>query len=288
MKKVMGRRILKEKGSLDLGPLCLHHAQRCVFFLAAVIGLFFSSLSFADDGPVIEHQEMETAPAGETILIRAEITDSDGVFDPVLLYRVKGQSSFRRKEMKQVGETTYEAKIPGAFVTGPIEYFLEAFDENGNGPARFGDEGFPIEISIPESGAPPASAGDENAEAWELDTDETDESLGDPEGQDGFGESDRQGVDGASGGDESNAAIGAGRKPKGSADESESTPVGLYAGIGVGVGAVVLVVAVAAVSAMVAGVWLFWPTTTEEPSDEVKIIVGAPVPVNALTAGGRQ
>jgi hypothetical protein len=43
---------------------------------------------------------------------------------------------------------TYGADVPAELLTGDVEYFIEAFDTNGNGPARAGDETAPFVITF--------------------------------------------------------------------------------------------------------------------------------------------
>ena len=58
--------------------------------------------------------------------------------------------------MKKV-EDGYEAVIPAEQVTKAVVYFIEAFDEQGNGPAREGTPEQPIRVLVydPDEGAPP-------------------------------------------------------------------------------------------------------------------------------------
>ncbi|MDP2343196.1 MAG: hypothetical protein Q8O67_19720 [Deltaproteobacteria bacterium] len=81
-------------------------------------------------------------------LIVAGIADESGVFDPTLLFRLKGGAAFDRVPMKPMGADQpgrYEAVVPAAVATaGDVEYLIEAFDVEGNGPARAGTEAGPL------------------------------------------------------------------------------------------------------------------------------------------------
>ena len=103
----------------------------------------------ADDleAPVIEHQPIREAPLYEPINFRVQINDDSMIFAPSLYYRYAGQLEYRTLEMKETARA-YVAQISGSEVTGDIEYFLEAFDEHGNGPARTASPKQPIRIAV--------------------------------------------------------------------------------------------------------------------------------------------
>ncbi|HEY1099942.1 MAG TPA: hypothetical protein VGF99_13490, partial [Myxococcota bacterium] len=108
------------------------------------------------DPPVIVHDAPVCAPPVEGVLppciVAATITDESGVFDPTLLVRLRGVSAYDRVAMKPVvGEPDrYAAAIPSAIAAaGDVEYLIEAFDEQGNGPARAGTENAPLLVVKP-------------------------------------------------------------------------------------------------------------------------------------------
>lgn len=111
--------------------------------------------------PRIDHEQIESAPIGRPLEVRATILDESGVFDPALLYRVDKRGSFLRLPMAPVdGEPDrFRAEIPAELVSDDLEYFIEAFDEQGNGPARFGDENVPVLVRVLKT-AEPARAPD--------------------------------------------------------------------------------------------------------------------------------
>lgn len=121
-----------------------------LFFWALVASLgFVSSTARAADStaPTIEHQRITEAALYETIRFRVEINDESAIFAPSLYYRYVGEIEYRSLEMKETARA-YVARIEGGEVTGDLEYFLEAFDEHGNGPARDGSPKFPIRIAV--------------------------------------------------------------------------------------------------------------------------------------------
>jgi hypothetical protein len=133
-----------------------------------------SPVAAADsDPPTISHDEVKTGKLGRPIAISATITDPAGVFDPVVLYRVGGEGRFLRQPMQPVeGKADiYVAMIPGEVVSGDLEYFIEAFDNNGNGPARYAEEELPVSIRVlataeplPDPETPPPDDGDNGGE----------------------------------------------------------------------------------------------------------------------------
>lgn len=103
--------------------------------------------------PVIGHTPVAHAPRKSELIIRARITDESDVFAPSVSYRLAGQSErWRSVAMKSVEgeEDTYTAAIPGSDVTGDLEYFIEAFDALGNGPATVGRADAPLRVLATE------------------------------------------------------------------------------------------------------------------------------------------
>lgn len=108
--------------------------------------------------PTITHAPPAQHDGTGPLLLVATIVDDSGVFDPALLVRAPG-GAFERVAMQPVADQvdTYAAEVPAALLAGDLEYLIEAFDENGNGPARAGDEAAPLRIAfvVPPLVAPP-------------------------------------------------------------------------------------------------------------------------------------
>ncbi len=102
--------------------------------------------------PAITHVRVESAPHGAPIAIRAKIEDASAVFAPTLMFRIRGTTEFDAIELKKKG-AEYEAAIPAEQVTADLEYFIEAFDEQGNGPARVGSPEKPNVVRVYRPGA---------------------------------------------------------------------------------------------------------------------------------------
>lgn len=115
------------------------------------------------DPPAVTHDEVKSGRVGVPVVVRATIADPSGVFDPAVLYRVGGEGEFLRLSMEGgEGGGAYEAVIPGEVVSDDLEYFIEAFDQRGNGPARYADADLPVKVPVlttAEPIAPPTGTG---------------------------------------------------------------------------------------------------------------------------------
>jgi hypothetical protein len=121
----------------------------------------------ADDttAPVIVHTPLATAAKGP-LKITAKITDESKFF-PQVFYRYGGQREYDKPlDMKKVRGTKdqYEATIP--FKADAVEYYLEAYDEFGNGPARAGTPEAPNKVDA--SGGESAPVAEEKLGAAEV------------------------------------------------------------------------------------------------------------------------
>ncbi|MBI1946877.1 MAG: hypothetical protein HYS27_14370 [Deltaproteobacteria bacterium] len=99
------------------------------------------------EAPVITHTPPAQHDGAGPLIIEAAIVDDGGVFDPALLVRAPG-GSFERVPLKPVEgkPDSYAAEVPAALLAADLEYLIEAYDENGNGPARAGDEATPLRV----------------------------------------------------------------------------------------------------------------------------------------------
>lgn len=104
--------------------------------------------------PTITHVRVTEAPQGEPLVVRARIDDESDVFAPAVYFRAEGEGEFVSLPMKKVSNG-YEAIIPGQQVSGSLEYFIEAFDVEGNGPAHEGSPEAPIRVSTYRPGKKP-------------------------------------------------------------------------------------------------------------------------------------
>ncbi len=113
-------------------------------------------------GPVVAHTPVTSAAPGGFVKVMAKVTDDVKVF-PQVFFRYDPAGQYEKAlDMKPVkGEPhVYGANIPtrGAVV----EYYVEAYDEQGNGPGRVGSPEAPIHVTVgkeePRASSQPAPA----------------------------------------------------------------------------------------------------------------------------------
>jgi hypothetical protein len=112
----------------------------------------FAGAARADDTqpPEITHTPLEKAPKGHPVRIHAKIVDQSKFF-PQVFYRWDGKAFEKPLDMKKARgkktpANTYEASIP---IKGEsLEYYIEAYDEFGNGPARAGTPEAPFKVQL--------------------------------------------------------------------------------------------------------------------------------------------
>lgn len=107
------------------------------------------------DPPQLSHLPLGQAAQGRDLRIEAMITDASGVFAPTLSWRVAGGSWKKVPLVPSPDGMSYAATVPGAEITGDVEYFLEAFDKANNGPSSAGSAASPFVARVPAAAAPP-------------------------------------------------------------------------------------------------------------------------------------
>ncbi|MBN2359914.1 MAG: hypothetical protein JXR83_10705 [Deltaproteobacteria bacterium] len=149
----------------------------------------------------MSHQPITRAVIGEPIEIRTTITDQSGVFEARLHYRLAGGGEFLSASLVKTTGDEYVASIPAGAVTGDIEYFLEAFDIHGNGPALVGSQPKPLRIAVAAAAASSSDAGVTGSDAGTINSDSTDAGssgglpdIGSGSGQTEDGEGDGTGL----------------------------------------------------------------------------------------------
>ena len=112
----------------------------------------------ADDDtrpPVIAHAPALKALRGDELKVSAHIVDDkSGVFSPQLCFRNSFSGDFECGALLPAGGDEYVFTIPARAVTDGLAYYLEAFDNAGNGPARSGTPASPHLVYLEEKGAP--------------------------------------------------------------------------------------------------------------------------------------
>ena len=128
-------------------------------FALALFALLSSPAARAGDStpPSIAHIPAHSI-AGQPIHVQAHITDESRIF-PQVFYRYGSTGPFEPPvDFKKVKgqKDEYEATIP--YKPGPIDYYLECYDEFGNGPARAGSPESPLRVTFEEPPAMPLPA----------------------------------------------------------------------------------------------------------------------------------
>lgn len=120
-------------------------ARGCAF----VIVSSFCALAAAEDNlpPQIVHEPCEFYQKGKPFTIIARIYDDSPLFDPKVVYRSSRVKDWRSASFsKAAGTDDFKATIRSRDLRGSLEYFIETFDENGNGPARYGSPDAPVRV----------------------------------------------------------------------------------------------------------------------------------------------
>jgi hypothetical protein len=114
-----------------------------------------SAFAADTDPPTIVHTAVTEASPGAPLKIFADIADESEIFEPKVHYRLVGSKEFLTMSMMRSTGATFSATIPDTAVTGDLEYFIEAYDAQGNGPSRFGSEKAPQRVRVVTAPPPP-------------------------------------------------------------------------------------------------------------------------------------
>ena len=144
------RAYLKESPEGHLAAQARELAERCEHADAG------GDANVAEDDstpPTIAHEPVARAVRGEDLKIVARISDDKtGVFNPQLCWRNLFSTDYECGTLASTGGDAYELSIPGKAVNDGLAYYLEAFDNAGNGPARSGDPKSPYAVAVEEKG----------------------------------------------------------------------------------------------------------------------------------------
>src|SRR2546421_2366009 len=110
--------------------------------------------------PAITHAALTQALKGKSVEINARLVGDTGVQGAAVMFRHAGEREYKLLPMGNIGADDYTATIPAAMTTSDLEYYVEAFDQYGNGPARSGAPNVPYALRImdPAPAAVPAPA----------------------------------------------------------------------------------------------------------------------------------
>lgn len=124
--------------------------------LHSALALATVALGATPAAPVVVIEHFGPVPTAEGLSLEARIVSTAGlkVFDPAAFVRVVGSGEFQRLPMVPVPGDKFRAALPPALAAADCEYFLEAFDEEGNGPFRKGSPDKPLKLSRPAPARP--------------------------------------------------------------------------------------------------------------------------------------
>ena len=98
--------------------------------------------------PRVLHEVVRTATLGTNIDVVVRFEDQSQIFEPKLYFRRVGEDTFNAIDLIVRGNGKWVGTIPASLVTRDLEYFLEAFDVFGNGPAWHGTQERPHFIKV--------------------------------------------------------------------------------------------------------------------------------------------
>ena len=128
-----------------------------------------SSPALAEDHepPRIRHTPVLSSTPGKPIEISARITDDLGeVAFPRVYFRRVGETKYSVVTLRRAGER-YAASIPTmAVTTDGVEYYIEAFDSRGNGPAQHGSAEAPHRVEVAAAASRPARPAPPATRPW--------------------------------------------------------------------------------------------------------------------------
>jgi len=105
--------------------------------------------------PQIVHEPCGFYKRGQPFEIQARFLDESKLFDPKVIYRGRNETFWKNSPfIKQSTSEDFSATVKAKDLTGTLEYFIEVFDEWGNGPARYGSPEAPVLVE--PSRDPPA------------------------------------------------------------------------------------------------------------------------------------
>lgn len=130
--------------------------KRCIGLLWILI-LAWPMETWAVDTlmPSIVHEGCVEFSPGQSFVIWARFEDESQLFDPKVIYRTGPNRPWTPIPLiKEPGTEDFKAVIPAHELGKTLEYFIEVFDEFGNGPARMGSPDAPLRVMASASPAP--------------------------------------------------------------------------------------------------------------------------------------
>ncbi|MBI5545606.1 MAG: hypothetical protein HY901_17100 [Deltaproteobacteria bacterium] len=110
----------------------------------------FATAARAQTPPALTHIPVERCERGQPLKLSARIQAAGPatIFEPTAFLRAVGAEKYLQLPLFSAGGDLYEAVVPGALTRSAFEYYLEAFDSEGNGPARAGLPRQPLRVEV--------------------------------------------------------------------------------------------------------------------------------------------
>ena len=106
------------------------------------------------DPPILTHDPIKKTLRGLPVRLTARVVDErSGVATPQACWRNLYKKDFECQPMGKIGEDQYGIEVPAKAVNDGFAYYLEAYDNNDNGPARSGAPELPNSVAVED--APP-------------------------------------------------------------------------------------------------------------------------------------
>jgi hypothetical protein len=108
-----------------------------------------------NDPPTLNHTPVVKAPRGKPLVITAHAVDPSGIFGPVLYVRKKGLDNTEFIPLRMTATRgkpgDYQVELAPALTSvEAIEYYVEVYDNAGNGPVRSGSPETPLTVTLEE------------------------------------------------------------------------------------------------------------------------------------------
>ncbi len=104
--------------------------------------------------PSIEHEPCEHYAKGQPFTIWARFKDDSRLWEPKVIFH-SGSLTWKNVPFERSGENDdFKAVIQAKDLKESVDYFIEVFDENGNGPARFGSVEAPVHLIATANAGP--------------------------------------------------------------------------------------------------------------------------------------
>ncbi len=136
--------------------------------LALALALAPAVAAAEDQPPLLDHSPLREFTQGQPLTLRVTITSPTGrkIFDPKAFVRNAGTETFTPLKLIETSQRgVFQASVPKGLSFESIEYYFEAFDEDGNGPSRIASSKSPLKAKMleppPEPDKPAAASGAE-------------------------------------------------------------------------------------------------------------------------------